>query len=1039
MTETNSNIEEPVQNLEQELESSDYSEDSFSMFESYIPERRYLKRKQYGTVRGYLPIGATSPSICESCVFYYKMLHDRGLTSSPDTPICRGHAARLLKDVEDMPVSREEIDILRTIIDPVVWVQSELNWKPYFYQSEYLSCLPGDQIIYMADGTFKALKDVNVGDFVLSYHPKRRVAKPKQVLKKFNNGIKDVVKVTLENGDTLECTTDHHILSYSKIGKSNPMLQLKSYKRSYRSIEEGLAPGDRVFVLNSNDIFGINNDVELAKLMGYISTDGYIKSPNSVQFINIRKMYVDEFEEIIKNKFPNSKITRRTILPYIDESGVHRQLTYSCFVSGEGENTLSKFLISINCIDRYTREDMGIEYAYRLSKEALLYFINRAYSGDGCIYTNTAKKYDSSAISMHGGNHKTLNKFRLLLRKLGIFTSKVYKKTEEQNSYYYNIQRVADIRRFFELIGPIYGKEKQSEEMIYSISLRGENLRRRFNCSSRMKIKSIEYIGPKEVFDIEVDKWHNYIANGFIVHNCTAYKRILRTSRQIGKTTVSTADILHKCFTNKNFKVLILTPFGPAIEEIFTILREHIDNSNNLRDSIISDIKNPQTIKFANGSRITGYPITPGDTKAVNKIRGQRCNYLYIDEADFIDPAHMQVILPIANKLETYVTMTSTPKGTKTIWTNLITNKNSGYKEFWYTLPERPDWTPGFSAQQSVFGQAGYTREYDAEITASAKGVFRKELVDASIERYDMDKITLNNIQLGVRILGVDWNKGAGAHIVLVGHTDGKFKLIKKWIINPDEFKQTAAVEKVIQINNEWTPEFIYIDEGYGDMQYEMLIKHGLQNPPSKLDKKVKKINMSNKIEIKNPKDGSVEKKWAKGFMYLNMAKLLQDNLLVLPQSEDTNSVLDDSVASAVGIVQQMREVELKKSSSIARAQFICPVDHTITAYGLALLGFTLNYSAYLKQQLSSAIFIGADYKPITSFAGSKSKDLQNIDRSLTKDKMQDRLDKVPKLEEIDDLKTTGIILSKKLKTDPNIPFGRRNNKDSGPYKRKNF
>lgn len=648
--------------LDEEIEKneSDEGSDSFSMFESYIPERKYFKRKQYGTVRGYVPIGATKPSICESCVFYYKNLHEKGLKSTPDTPLCNGHAARLLKGIPAGAFSKEELDIMSVTIDPVIWCKAELNWEPYFYQSEYISC--------------------------------------------------------------------------------------------------------------------------------------------------------------------------------------------------------------------------------------------------------------------------------------------------------------------------------------------------------------------------------------------TSYKKILRTGRQLGKSTCVAADILHKCFTKKDFKVLVLTPFGPAIEEIFTIIREHIDNSNNLRNSIVSDIKNPQTIKFANGSRIVGYPITPGDTKAVNKIRGQRANMVYIDEADFIDPGHMQVILPIANKLETYVTMTSTPKGTKTIWTSLITNKNSGYKEFWYALPERPDWSPDFSAQQSVFGQAGYTREYDAEITASAKGVFRKDLIDASIEMYDMNQILPFNSDSTVKILGIDWNKGAGAHIVLVGRYKEKFKLLKKWVINPDEFKQTEAVNRVIQINSEWAPDFIYIDEGYGDVQYEMLLKYGMQNPSSKLNTKVKKVNMSQKIEIKNPKDGSIEKKWAKGFMYLNMAKLLQDNLLILPRSEDTNSVLDDSVASAVGIIQQMREVELKKSSSVARAQFVAPIDHTITAYGLALLGFTLNYSVYIKHDYNSAVFVQAPYQAITAFAKSKAKDLRNVDRSLS-NKKKDREKNIPSLEKIDDMSSEGIIIARKSNA-KSLPesFGRQNGKKrNNDFRRKNF
>lgn len=34
------------------------------------------------------------------------------------------------------------------------------------------------------------------------------------------------------------------------------------------------------------------------------------------------------------------------------------------------------------------------------------------------------------------------------------------------------------------------------------------------------KIKSIKYIGKKDVYNLEVKDTHNFIANGIIVHNC---------------------------------------------------------------------------------------------------------------------------------------------------------------------------------------------------------------------------------------------------------------------------------------------------------------------------------------------------------------------------------------------------------------------------------------------------------------------------------------------------------------------------------------
>lgn len=39
-----------------------------------------------------------------------------------------------------------------------------------------------------------------------------------------------------------------------------------------------------------------------------------------------------------------------------------------------------------------------------------------------------------------------------------------------------------------------------------------------------MKLQSKEYIGIKNVYDLEIEDNHNFISNGIIVHNCTSYK-----------------------------------------------------------------------------------------------------------------------------------------------------------------------------------------------------------------------------------------------------------------------------------------------------------------------------------------------------------------------------------------------------------------------------------------------------------------------------------------------------------------------------------
>ena len=488
---------------------------------------------------------------------------------------------------------------------------------------------------------------------------------------------------------------------------------------------------------------------------------------------------------------------------------------------------------------------------------------------------------------------------------------------------------------------------------------------------SPVKIKSIEFIGKKETYDIEVFQNHNFIANDLVTANS-------------GKTTVSVVDILHKVIFNKNFKVLILTPFMSQIELIFGMIDEFLAKSKNVSSSVISATKNPFRRRFTNNSYILGYAIKPGDPTAVDKIRGSDADYLYLDEVDFLDPAHIEVVMPITMKDNCYVLATSTPKGTKTHWWRWVTMKDLNFKEFHYISAERPDWNQDkaeFFGRSST--QAKYSREYDAEFAVAELGVFRKDLVDASLREYDLESIKPDYSK--VSIMGVDWNITTGAHIVIVAWDGKKFKLVHKTIINPDEFAQTAAVEKVIELNAYWKPQWIFVDDGAGSTQVELLKRYGMSNKDSKLDSKVIPINMSSNLEIWNPAENVKEKKYAKHFMVNNSVKYVEDGVVMLPISEDTSVTIDEndkSAAVGVGLVQQMRNYEVKRFSSLGRPIYSQGYEHTLTAWMLAILGFTLKNTDFGSPD-SKTMITDYSYRVSEGIKRKQEEDITLINRTL--------------------------------------------------------
>lgn len=76
-------------------------------------------------------------------------------------------------------------------------------------------CLHEDSLVTMADGTLKKIKDVHVGEYVLSFDNLDLTAQ--RIMNKWNNGTRMCVVVITEHGGQLICTADHKI--YTTRGK----------------------------------------------------------------------------------------------------------------------------------------------------------------------------------------------------------------------------------------------------------------------------------------------------------------------------------------------------------------------------------------------------------------------------------------------------------------------------------------------------------------------------------------------------------------------------------------------------------------------------------------------------------------------------------------------------------------------------------------------------------------------------------------------------------------------------------------------------
>lgn len=179
---------------------------------------------------------------------------------------------------------------------------------------------------------------------------------------------------------------------------------------------------------------------------------------------------------------------------------------------------------------------------------------------------------------------------------------------------------------------------------------------------------------------------------------------------------------------------------------------------------------------------------------------------------------------------------------------------------------------------------------------------------------------------------------GAATQIVAIVYDEhlGKFRTEGRWEIPRGEFTFDNAVKKIIELNDIYDYDAIYVDAGSGEMQIEQLRLHGKENPETGLQRKVKRIQFKMAIEVTDPVTGEVDKKNAKHFMVNQTAMLLERDRIAL-------SAFDDM------IWKQMMDYSVVKFTAGGDPVYTSENEHALDAFMLCILGFSQKYPELTK------------------------------------------------------------------------------------------
>lgn len=423
-------------------------------------------------------------------------------------------------------------------------------------------CLVEDTKISMADGSIKNIKDIVIGDYVLSDGNKID-----KVINSKATGIKDIFKYSFDNGSILKGTNNH------------PVYDLNGF------VPISEASYVKVPMVNK---YNKNKDEIIARLLGYNHGDGWLYK-DTVGFSG-DVLGLELIKEDINYLFPNKWLmtinSRKTSSPkykikgttnsFVAGKELHDLIAYYGYIKSgckvDNKTTVPEFIINgdTKVKSEYLAGLFGAEgtkpmfpkdkgflpktitLSQHKSKECIDDLINYIDTLIKLLNDVGVTAYRNEPKLSVSGTYKCILSVENNLENLIRFFEKVgyrycnYKEhlSHQTLQYLYYLDNLRKERE--NLITKIKEYKKNhtyneisehfnitsSEAKEYNLATKGSFIRK--GCLKFIDWRSLhvfnedvytlktntEYQGKQEVFNLTVDNSHTYIANGLLTHNC---------------------------------------------------------------------------------------------------------------------------------------------------------------------------------------------------------------------------------------------------------------------------------------------------------------------------------------------------------------------------------------------------------------------------------------------------------------------------------------------------------------------------------------
>lgn len=470
--------------------------------------------------------------------------------------------------------------------------------------------------------------------------------------------------------------------------------------------------------------------------------------------------------------------------------------------------------------------------------------------------------------------------------------------------------------------------------------------------------KNIDVNQPDPTKRLYVNRWYQSMQI-----QCSASKKAIRCGRRSGKSYGLGIDIANRLVQNSNYQILVVTPFLSQAKELTNVVKKILrslgDTIGTWDDLVERSVTSPyQEIQMKNGSTFKAF--TAGNDNA-NAVRGQGAHLIIIDEADFLTQEAFDSITAILmDKPNTEIICTSTPMGEGLLY-KFANSKD--YKEFHFPSFCIPHYNDDMDREfRNSLSMMAYIQEIMAEFGLSDNSVFDTDLVNRSTLIGTSESLhnVITNRNRYIVSLGCDWNADkVGTRICVIAYDKIEHKIIIANLSNVrrEGWTQVAAIDKIVELNRLYTPDYIYVDEGFGEANVQQLKliavnlfgKVPADHPDLRL-RDVVPVNFSSTLELRDVMTGEIRKKYFKNFIVETTKRALETGLLAFK----------DPISAP--IVEQMKNYIVKSRAANGREVYEAKSseigDHDLDAFMIALAGLQLNENSILDTRRYSNVTI---------------------------------------------------------------------------------